>query len=46
VKSANPECCFCSSGALKTYDNLWEGGNQEIPIQGSMSGEEHGFPAR
>jgi hypothetical protein len=24
---------FCSSGALKTYDNLWEGRNQVIFIQ-------------
>jgi hypothetical protein len=24
--------CFCSSGALKTYSNLWEG-EKEIPRQ-------------
>jgi hypothetical protein len=32
--------CFCFSGAFKTYANLWEGENQVIPIQKSMSGWE------
>jgi hypothetical protein len=25
--------CFCSSGDFKTYDNLWEVKNREIPIK-------------
>jgi hypothetical protein len=29
---------FCSSGAFKTNDNLWEGENQVILIQKSISG--------
>jgi hypothetical protein len=25
--------CFCSSGAFKTYNNLWGGENQVIPTE-------------
>jgi hypothetical protein len=33
VESTCKERCFSFSGAFKTYPNLWEGRNQEIPIQ-------------
>jgi hypothetical protein len=32
-KTEVKRACFCSSGALKTYNNVWEVENKEIPTQ-------------
>jgi hypothetical protein len=31
-------CVFLLSGALKTYDNLWEGENRRFPSNNERSG--------
>jgi hypothetical protein len=43
VESAGGErACFSFSNAFKTYIKQWEGQTQELSIQLSVSGEEHG----
>jgi hypothetical protein len=36
------KACFCSLGDFKSYNNLWEGENKEIPIQSFMTGRSIG----